>query len=74
MPLTVSRKLVCTFLDDSGEAFKLSYNYVSDELAAATVNALMSGITTNGSIFARTPVSKKGAKIVFTTEDEIAIN
>lgn len=69
-----SRKLVCTFKDSDGAEFNMSFNYASSEMAANSVKALMNGIVANGSIFEKTPVSAKGAKVVVTSESDIDIS
>ena len=72
--MAVTRKLVCKFVDSDGETMTLSYNYVSSELTANDVKALMTGIVANGSIFAKTPVTAKSAEVVNTTTEEIDIS
>ncbi|MBQ6774533.1 MAG: DUF2922 domain-containing protein [Synergistaceae bacterium] len=69
-----TKKLVLTFTDREGKNMSLSYSHVSAELEATDVKALMTGIITNGSIFASTPVTAKGAKVVTTSEDDIDIS
>lgn len=62
------RKLVLQFAASDGKDMKLSYNYAKNAVTGTQVNALMEGIITNGVIFAKTPIAKKGAKIVTTSE------
>ena len=56
---------------DIKRAIKL--NYADDEADSSDVNALMSAIVTNGSIFSDTPVSKVSAQLVTTSVRDIAI-
>ena len=67
-------KLVLEFATMEGESMTLSYNHVDPEVAAAKVKSLVNGILTAGSIFAKTPVLAKGAKIVTTSESEYDLN
>ena len=69
-----SRKLVCTFTDAEGSDINISFKYASEEIEDADVKALITGIVTNGSIYEKTPVSAKSAKVVITSEDDIDID
>ena len=59
---------------DAGDADRtIKLNYADDEADSSDVNALMSAIVTNGSVFADAPVSKVSAQLVTTSVRDIAI-
>ena len=70
---STSTKLALVFKDAENNNVNLNYKYAEPEVSASTVKTLTDAIVTNGSIFAKIPVSAKSAKIVTTTEDEIDI-
>ncbi len=69
-----SAKLVLTFADAGGNSFNMSYNYADTDVTASDVQALATGIITNGSIFEKVPVTAKGAKLLVTTETEFPVS
>ena len=72
--MATGRKLELTFVNSEGKNMTLSYGYISSELEDADVKSLMTGIISNGSIFANTPVTAKSAKVVTTTEEDVDIS
>lgn len=66
-------KLVLTFLDDEGSNLNFTFRYAKANVTSTEVQTLANSIITNNSIFLKTPVSKKGAKLVATTETEFSV-
>lgn len=66
----MANKLVLEFYDANGAVVKQTYNYASGSATTANVKSLMSGLITNGDIFATVPIDQKSAKLVQTTETE----
>lgn len=67
--MAVGAKLVCTFLDASGNDVVLVFDYANRAADEEDVKALIAGIIANGSIFQNVPVTAKEAKTVMTTEN-----
>lgn len=66
----MAAKLALEFYDSNSKVVKMNFNYASQSATTANVKALMSGIVTNGSIFANVPEDQKSAKLIVTTETE----
>lgn len=71
MATTTTAKLVMVFTSATGDDVTFSYNHADTEMAASSVQALVQGLITNGSIFAVPPVAAKSAKIVTTTSEDV---
>ena len=69
-PMTVLN-MVFKDAGDIKRAIKL--NYADEDADGGDVNALMSAIVTNGSIFSDTPVSKVSAQLVTKSVRDIAV-
>lgn len=67
-------KLILSFLDGDDKAISFSYNHSKSSIDTEDVAALMNAMVTNGAIFKKVPVSKKGAKIVKTEETIIDVS
>ncbi len=68
--MAAGTKLVLGFETSNGSTTTFSFSYAKPAATLANVKALMSAITTNGSIFTKVPVTAKSAKMVTTTENE----
>ena len=68
--MAAGTKLICTFETSSGSTTSFTFSYAKPGATLANVKALMSAITTNGSIFGNVPVTAKSAKTVTTAENE----
>ena len=73
MAITTVTKLSMTFTTADGTT-TISYNYADPNVSVQNVNALMAGIITNGSIFAKVPLAAKSAKIVTTQTTDVNIS
>ena len=67
-------KLVTTFKNASGNTVSFTHNYVASDAEMSDIRAFVAGIITNGAIFENVPVTAVGAKLVTTTEQEIALS
>lgn len=72
--MAAGTKLVIVFTDADNANKTFSFNYAKPDVTANQVKALAEGIITNGSIYEHTPVSVKSAKLVTTSETDIAVN
>ena len=70
--MAATRKLVMGFKTTDGENITLSYNHISSAITQSEITALMNGIITNGSIYAKVPASKVSASVFTTTEQDYA--
>ena len=69
-----TRKLDLAFLKSNGNEMKMVYNYIKENVAAASVKSLMQGLISNGSIFVNTPASMKSAKLIETNTTDIDLS
>ena len=70
--MSVSR-LVMAFTGTDGDA-SFSYNYAKPNASTADIKTLVTGMITNGDIFANPAVAAKSAKIVTTSETVIDLS
>ena len=71
---TAGTVLNMVFKDAGDMKMTVSLNYADDEADSSDVNALMTAIVSNGSIFSDTPVSKVSAQLVTTSVRDITIS
>ena len=72
--MAAGTKLVTTFLNAEGKTVSFTHNYAASDAEATDIRAFVAGMITNGAIFENVPVTAKGAKLVTTTEQEIALS
>lgn len=70
---TPSTVLNMVFKDAGDMKQTISLNHADDEADGSDVNALMTAIVSNGSVFSDTPISKVSAQLVTTSVRDIAI-
>lgn len=61
-------KLVFTFNVDGGTSTQ-SFSHADSEATSSNVQTLATALITNGSVFAKKPLTLKEAKLVVTTEN-----
>lgn len=71
---TAGTKLVLTLKDSDYQNMTMSYNYADPEVSTASVQALCSGLVTNGSIFDKVPVAATKAEVVQTAVRVVQVN
>lgn len=71
--MAASYKLSLVFNTEDGTTTH-SYNYANPSVTSSTVSALANGTITNGSIFAKVPLSVKEAYITTTEKTEFTIS
>ena len=67
-------KFEFTFGTADGGTTTMKIPYANTDQGATQVNNFMNAIITNGSIFAKVPVSKKSAKLVKTEETTFVLD
>lgn len=72
MATTTTTKLSTTFVTADG-TMTWSMNYADEEAEATDLQALGTAFVTNGSIFAKVPLSVKSMKFITTTETPITL-
>ena len=71
--MAATSKLVLEF-EGTGKTVTFSYKYADPNTTTATIKTLMTGLITNGSIFANPPLRAKSAKIVTTQESSYILD
>ena len=71
--MATTTKLALTFNIGSNKTSVINYNYAKPSVTEAQVQALASGIVTNGSIFKKVPLSVKSAKLITTDTTEFDV-
>ena len=71
---TTGNKLSLTYKDSDYNNMTMSYNYADPDVTTAAVQALATGIITNGSIFDKTPIAAVKAEIIQTQVRSINLN
>lgn len=66
--------LVMSFYDGEMKTVNFTYKYADPQVQASSVKALSQAMITNGSIYANTPSTAKGAKLVTTIETPISLD
>ena len=66
--MSTTNKLSLIFNIGNNKTSSLSYKYANPSVTQAQVQALATGIVTNGSIFKKVPLSAKSAKLITTEE------
>ena len=72
--MAAGTNLVLVFKDSDSNNVTMNYKYADPEVSTASVQELVTGIITNGSIFDKVPLTAKSAKVVTTTERVIELN
>lgn len=68
-------KLKMTFTCEGGTGkVAYTYKYADPEVTEANVKALVNALITNGSIFAKPPLTALGAELIVTTTTEYDIS
>ena len=70
---TSGTKLELTFNTNNGSKTKFNYAYINPEVETAEVQALVTGMIANGSIFEEPPISISQADLVTTSITRILV-
>ena len=71
--MSTTTKLALTFNIGNNKTSVMNYNYAKPTVTEAQVQALATGLVTNGSIFKKVPLSVKSAKLVTTETTEFNV-
>lgn len=70
----LSVRLTTEFKDENGNDMSMSFNYAKEDVADATVKALMDGMIENGDIFSKNvPYEKVRAYLTKTERKELDV-
>lgn len=66
--------LRCIFTDTTGSDVTFNFKYADPEATRTDINALMTGMITNNSIYENPPAIKKSATLITTEETTIDVS
>ena len=72
--MAAGTKLVIQYGTQDGESVNHTWNYIDPSVTTQNVQGLIQSTLSSGSIFAKVPVLAKSAKLVTTTETDIAVS